>query len=119
MIVFVCIPTAGTVLNGALTDEFLKHLADLHVQNPDLTFVAPMVQDYQILKFMKGVEPNWEAWGDHCRKLIERADIVLCLKYPGWDVSKGVTGELQHAALHHKPTVFLKPGDADLSHIVR
>lgn len=106
--VFIAIPTVGTVKDGAMTEEFLKFLAKLHVEHPEITFVSPMVQDYQILKYMD-VEPVWEEWGKHCRLLIERADEVWVLKFNGWDTSVGVAGEIEHARSVGKPIEFIDP----------
>jgi hypothetical protein len=66
------------------------------------------------------VEPNWEQWGDHCRRLIERCDEVWVLMYEGWrkpvyamddtyNTSKGVRGELEHAVECHVPVSFIEP----------
>lgn len=107
-VVFIAIPSKGTVVNGALSEEFLKFFAKLFVDNPDITFIAPMIQDYQILKFMN-VAPVWENWGNHCRTLIERSDEVWVLMYDGWDTSVGVTGERRHAYAHQKPIYFVNP----------
>lgn len=104
-LVFVAIPSKGTVVDGALRKEFLMKLAELHENNPGITFVSPMVQDYQILEFLS-VEPIWEELGKHCRCLIERSDEVWVLMYEGWKESTGVTAEVAHAKQHGKPVYY-------------
>lgn len=107
MLVFIAIPTKGTVIDGALTEAFLKKLADLHVTFHEHTFIAPMVQDYQLLKHMT-VTATWEDWGKHCRAIIPRCDEVWVLKYPGWATSVGVAGEIQCAKENGVPVVYLE-----------
>lgn len=105
-LIFIAIPTAGTVENGELTPKFLKILAELHTKYPQHTFIAPMVQDYQILKYME-VTATWEDWGKHCRTIIERCDEVWVLMFDGWHKSVGVTGEVECANEHNKPVLYL------------
>jgi hypothetical protein len=123
-VIFVAMPTKGTAGptsadSGRLYEEVYKAIARLHEKYPDHTFVAPMVQDYCLLPHML-VEANWEQWGNHCRRLIERCDEVWVLMYEGWakpvyamddtyNTSNGVHGELQHAAKHRLPVSFLEP----------
>lgn len=123
-VIFIAMPTLGTAMResaatGRLYEHVYKDMAKLHEKYPDHTFVAPMVQDYCLLPHMS-VEPNWEQWGDHCRRLIERSDEVWVLMYEGWrkpvyamdDIynrSKGVRGELEHAAKCRVPVSFLEP----------
>ena len=125
-VVFIAMPTEGSTLResadtGRMREAVYKDLARLHEQYPDHTFIAPMVQDYCLLPHML-VEANWEQWGDHCRRLIERCDEVWVLMYEGWrkpvyamddiyNTSKGVRGELEHAAMHRVPVSFLEPAD--------
>ena len=123
-VIFIAMPTKGSTLResaetGRMREAVYKDMAKLHEQYPDYTFVAPMVQDYCLLPHML-VDPNWEQWGNHCRRLIERCDEVWVLMYEGWrkpvyamddiyNVSKGVRGELEHAAKHRVPVSFIEP----------
>jgi hypothetical protein len=99
LLVFIAVPSAGVVKDGALTQEFLKDLAELHIKHPHYTFISPMVQDYALLPYMT-VDATWEDWGHHCRKIIERVDAVWVLMYNGWETSIGVQGEINHAYRH-------------------
>lgn len=96
-LVFIAIPTSGTVRGGKISEKFLKKLAGLHKAYPDRSFWAPMVQDYALLPYMENVEATWEVWGAHCRRMIEACDEVWVLKYPGWQESVGVQAEIEHA----------------------
>lgn len=108
-LIFIAIPTKGTVTDGKLNEQFLKDLAMLHLKHPEHTFVAPMVQDYQLLKYMPNTDATWECWGQHCRIRIERCDTVWVLQYDGWDTSKGVAAEIEHAQKFLKLITFVNP----------
>lgn len=123
-VIFIAMPTKGTAdersaITGQLREAVYKDMAKLHLMDPHITFIAPMVQDYCLLPHMD-VEPNWEQWGNHCRRLIERCDEVWVLMYEGWrkpvyamdgiyNTSVGVRGELEHAAKHRVPVSFIEP----------
>jgi hypothetical protein len=106
-LIFIAIPTKGTVADGKLTDAFLEFYAGLYEFYPEHTFIAPMIQDYAILKFMPNTPATWETWGQHCRTLIERSDEVWVAQFDGWDTSVGVRGEIDHAELHNKPVAYV------------
>lgn len=125
-VIFIAMPTVGTTLHdsaetGRMREAVYENVAALHEQYPDYTFVVPMVQDYSLLAYLD-VQPNWEQWGNHCRRLIERCDEVWVLMFGGWskpvyamddiyNTSKGVRGELEHAVKHCVPVSFLEPAD--------
>ena len=110
-LIFIAIPTKGTVTDGALNEQFLKDLAALIMKYKEHTFIAPMVQDYALLKYMPNVDATWEVWGEHCRRLIERADTVWVMKYEGWAESVGVRGEVEHAQKCLKAVHFIDPSN--------
>lgn len=128
MIIFLAMPTKGTthqgsVATGRMNEPVYVAMAQLHEQYPDYTFVAPMVQDYQLLRHLR-VSPEWSVWGDRCRRLIERSDEVWILMFEGWstattemdplhNVSAGVRGEIEHAHKHSVPIVFIDPVTLD------
>lgn len=123
-VIFIGMPTKGSASlescdTGRMHEHVYKDIARLHEMYPSYTFVAPMVQDYCLLRYMN-VEAAWEQWGDHCRRLIERCDEVWILMYDGWrkpvyamddiyNTSKGVRGELEHAAKSRIPISFIEP----------
>jgi hypothetical protein len=108
-LIFVAMPSKGAVLNNAIRPTVLACIAELHIQHPENTFIAPMVQDYQLLPFMPKFEATWADWGRHCRKLIERSDQVWVLTYDGYDTSVGVAGEIEHAVLRNIPVLYVEP----------
>jgi hypothetical protein len=90
-----------------MNEQFLKDMASLTLKYPQYTFIAPMIQDYQLLKYMPSVEATWKVWGDHCRLLIERSNMVWVMMYDGWRQSVGVKGEIEHADRHNVPVRFV------------
>lgn len=106
MVVFIAIPSKGIANEGQLTVEFLQKLAELHVKYPGCSFIAPMVQDYQLLKHIK-TTATWEDWGKHCKAIIPRCDEVWVLQYDGWDTSVGVAAEIECARENKVPVRFV------------
>ena len=102
-VVFIAIPTRGTVKDGKLTESFLRDLAALHKDHPDIAFIAPMVQDYQLLGYM-GVDATYEVWGQRCEAVLAKCDEMWVMCYDGWaepikemsplNTSVGVYGEI-------------------------
>jgi hypothetical protein len=106
-LIFIAVPTKGTVTNGTLNEQFLEDVAKLHLKYPMHTFIVPMIQDYQLLKYLPSTEATWADWGHHCRTLIEHSDVLWVLEYEGWDTSVGVQGEIEHAHLHKIPIRYI------------
>lgn len=122
-VVFIAIPTAGTVENGAIKEVVLADLARLHEQYPDTAFVCPMVQDYQLLRHMN-VDATYDVWGERCEALIAVCDEVWVLMYKGWErptvrpdeqynTSVGVAGEIKYALHNNTKVVFVQPASAE------
>ena len=114
-LIFIAMPTKGSVLNNNIRPTVLAYIASLHQLFPFHTFIAPMIQDYQLLPYMPTTEATWADWGQHCRALIERCDEVWVIQLDGWDTSVGVKGEIEHARKHSKPEVYLHFGEQFLS----
>lgn len=106
-LIFVAMPTKGAVDNGVIRPMVNEWLAKLHLEHPDHAFVAPMIQDYQLLAFMPQTTATWAAWGGHCKILIERCDEVWVMMLGGYDTSVGVKGEIEWANKHDKPVVMI------------
>lgn len=115
-VVFIAIPTKGTVKDGKLTDAFIQDLAELHTHFPDVAFIAPMVQDYQILGHMN-VAATYEVWGRRCEAVLAKCDELWVMCYEGWrdpdmemsavNTSEGVYGEICTALTYSKPIHYV------------
>jgi len=44
-----------------------------------------------------GIHGNWQQWGEFDLEMLRRCDKLLILRLPGWEDSKGVQDEIQHA----------------------
>lgn len=123
MIIFIAMPTKGSTdpdsaATGKMKEAVYVAMAKLHEMYPQYTFVAPMVQDYQLLRHLS-VSPKWEVWGDRCRRLIQSSSEVWILMFDGWtnasfemdeyNTSVGVRGEIEHALKHDVPIIFVDP----------
>lgn len=61
---------------------------------------------------VKGDLPRgWEFWDQYDRWFIERCDVVVVVRMPGWDESKGVEAEIKLAHEYGKPVVYVDPGE--------
>ena len=47
-------------------------------------------------------------WMAHCKAILAKCDALLVLKLDGWDVSRGVAEEIEHAARLGIPTAYLE-----------
>jgi len=106
MIIFVSAPTKGVVVDGELTPQFLKRIAQLHMDYPEHTFIVPMIHGYALLKYME-TDPTWEHWGKYCKNLIDVSDESWVLMYDGWKTSTGVTDEIALSVTFEKPVRFI------------
>ena len=123
-IIFVAMPTKGAALpdsvaTGLLSENVYKALASLHTQHPECVFVAPMPQDYTILRYLKK-SPVWEEWAENCKQLIGVSDEVWVLMFDGWlhespikdnvlNTSTGVAEEIAFATSIGKPVRYIDP----------
>ncbi len=117
-VVFIAIPTKGTVVNGRITEEVKRDIARLHDMFPEHTFVCPMIQDYELLAHLQSSEATYEVWGKRCEQLIAKCDEMIVLMYDGWAgpwlardgndcTSVGVEGEIEFAFNNQVPIVFV------------
>lgn len=44
-----------------------------------------------------GINGNWQQWGEFDLEMLSRCDKLIILKLPGWEESKGVQDEINHA----------------------
>lgn len=56
---------------------------------------SPLTHNYPLIQ--KGLLQTWDTWRKFDLELLERCDKLLVLSLPGWDVSKGVQAEINHA----------------------
>ena len=58
---------------------------------------------------LEQLPPTHEFWLALDFKFIDRTDALLVAMLPGWDVSDGVTAEIDYARRTGKPVYFLNP----------
>ena len=110
-VVFRALPTAGCVRDGALTEQTTSVIAKLHDVFPALAFIAPMLQDYQLLRFLNNNTATYEMWGRRCEAVLHKCDALWVLMFPGWEQSVGVTGEIEYARKHNIPVLYVDVND--------
>ena len=108
-LIFIAVPSKGVVTDGKLNESFLKNVAIYHRIFKDLTFIAPMIQDYALLPYLEGVDATWEVWGIHCERSIKVCDEVWVIQFDRWATSTGVLAEIELAKKYGKKGVYMRP----------
>lgn len=119
-VVFVAIPTKGTVGNGAIFESVKADIARLHDMFPHDAFICPMIQDYELLPHLQSSEATYEVWGKRCEQLISKCDEMIVMMYDGWAsplldrndedcTSVGVAGEIKYALDNRIDIAFVMP----------
>lgn len=67
---------------------------------------SPLTHNYPLCQ--KGVTQTWDTWRQFDLGLLERCDKLLVLSLPGWEISKGVQAEIEHAKDLKIPIEFLQ-----------
>lgn len=112
-VVYIAVPSAGVFTMGpegiwTMSEKFIAVMAELHAEHPTWVFISPSAQNYLILHRMNGVSHSYEDWRARCRLLLSRCDIVLVMRFPGWEKSTGVQDEIQIARGLQKEIIFDK-----------
>lgn len=108
MLIFISIPSKGTVKDGKIREEIFQDLATLYMENPNVGFVCTMAEQYQLLKYLN-LSPTYDVFGSRCEAVVERCTAIWVLMYDGWDTSVGVKGEIDHAIKHKIEVAFVIP----------
>lgn len=67
--------------------------------------VSVITYGHTILKFAD-MPDDWEFWCNFCLTVLAKADELVVYKMPGWDVSRGVAGEIAFAQEHNIPITY-------------
>jgi len=54
-------------------------------------------------------ENSWEDWSVFDKEMLSRCDELIVLKIQGWEISKGVSGEIAFAEQLHLPIEIIDP----------
>ena len=108
-LIFIAAPTKGVVTDGKLNESFIQNVAAYHRIFPNLTFIAPMIQDYVLLPYLQDMDATWDVWGKHCERSIKVCDEVWVIQFDSWETSVGVEAEIELAKTLGKKLVFMRP----------
>lgn len=72
--------------------------AAAHRMESGLIVYSPIAHSHPIEQFM-AQQQSHEFWMDQCMALLRRADSMVVLTLPGWEVSRGVLLEINAANL--------------------
>jgi NAD-dependent deacetylase len=73
----------------------------------DVAF-SPITYGHTLLNFEK-MPVNWEFWENFCISFLKASDELLVYKMDGWEISKGVTAEIEYAKENNIPIRYMEP----------
>jgi hypothetical protein len=73
-----------------------------------ITIYSPIVHCHELAR-KYSLPHDYDFWQLHNHNMLEVAQELWILRLPGWDISKGVDGELRHAQTMDIPTLFVDP----------
>lgn len=89
-------------LRYAMTNEFAARL-----MAHGFAVFSPISQSHEIARYLApALLMDHEHWMRMDLPLLERAGLLVVLKLPGWERSRGVDAEIRHAREHAIPTAF-------------
>jgi len=68
---------------------------------------SPITESHQYSKVLD-LATNWEFWREHDLLMLSKCDELRVLMLDGWDVSVGVTAEIEEAKRLHIPIVYVE-----------
>ena len=106
-LVFLAMPTRGTVVDNKVKPEVNSFVAYLHDLHQNTAFLCPVIQDYQVLPYLTKGKASWKEWENRCKAKIKVADELWVLKYPEWNCSIGVAEEIEFAITNGIKVVYI------------
>jgi hypothetical protein len=56
------------------------------------------------------VPGDWAFWADFDKCFVDHCEALVVMKLKGWDISVGVTAEIEHAKMRGKKVYYMEPG---------
>lgn len=69
---------------------------------------SPLTHNIPLIH-LSGKSNNWDDWEAFDKAMLARCDELLVLKIPGWDISQGVTAEMEFAKELNIPIEIIDP----------
>lgn len=69
---------------------------------------SPLLMD-GVRKHDADIPGDWKYWGDYSTVMLEKCNVLIIIKIPGWDKSSGVAGEIQIAKVNRIPVIYIDP----------
>ena len=117
MLVYVAAPYSSIKNKDRLMEEIHKECAKFMLDNPGHFTVPGLVHHYPC-QYSNELGDDFSFWHDFCIELIEKCDIILLLKFDGWQTSTGVLGELNAAIEFDKAVIYTEPDCKNIDSVV-
>lgn len=92
---------AVRISNYKHVSQYVARLvANGHVALSPITYGHTLL-DFHVMPY------DWEFWSNFCISFLHKSDELHVYKMPGWDVSRGVTEEIQLAKELNIPIIYI------------
>lgn len=119
LIAYVCIASKDLLIPNhprgakpAFQASVMQDIARLHLEYPDVTFISPSIQNYEMLPYLPELPADYGGWRVRCENLMRISDYFVVMKTPNWRESVGVGEEIKFANANSKP-IYYYPGLGD------
>lgn len=106
MLIYVAAPYSSVPNKAQLMREISKICGEYMKDHPHEFMIPGLIHHYATLE-VPDLGTDYNFWGGFCEDFLTRCDKVAVLKFPGWQESKGVMGEIQKAEEHGLPIMYL------------
>ena len=87
--------------------EAVAHIA-AHLLACDVTIYSPILHCHPI-RTQVGTPGDFNFWAKYNREMVKHSTAMIVAMIDGWEVSKGVAGEIAFAKEFNKPVMFFDP----------
>lgn len=116
-LVYVAAPYSSIKNKHRLMEEIHKESAKFMLDRPG-HYTVPGLLHHYTAEHCPHLGKDFEFWEEFCVELIKRCDIILLLKFDGWQTSKGVLGEIDTAVEFDKSVIYVEPDCKNIDSVV-
>jgi hypothetical protein len=70
--------------------------------------ISPITYGHTLVTFKPEMPTTWEFWENFCLSILAKCDKMIVVKMEGWDLSRGVKGEIDYATKHNIPIDYIE-----------
>lgn len=104
-LVYIAAPYSAVENKDELMSRVSKFCGEYMIANPG-KFAVPGLVHHYACKDNPTLGTDYHFWQEFCELFLSRCDRMVVLMIPGWDVSRGVKGEIEYCSTHNIPVEF-------------